>query len=405
MNYIRHLHAFYQSIKKDDSLSALHVTLYLALFQYWNYNRFGNPFPVDRGGLMLLSKIKTKNSYHKCLKELHQKRFIIYHPSNSKFIKAKVSMIKLGLKMPGQNLDQFSLFDQQENPIFPTVQENQNEKKKVGANGIKNNTGMVSKTGSAQYQKNSGYSLKKDTVETTIVNASVSKTVPLRYRNQYRFGIKIDTGTVSKSILLIKHKHKTVNSSSVCYKKNVSEIFEKNKKIQDAISSFKNDFLKEKIETAANKQILPASKPTNINDSCFEKNQFQPSAESQPSRLSLLPPGKPTNIKENHFEKTKPGLKEVETFFLEKSFPVEEAQKFFYYNQSRNWMMNPNIPIHDWHAIAHKWMLIQKEKNISNSKQTNNGKSESKQSANASFLQDAKNDFFASSTRGEINHA
>mgnify|MGYP001552641272 CR=1 FL=1 len=62
MNYIRHLHAFYQSIKKDDNLTAMHVTLYLALFQYWNYNRFQNPFPVHRGDIMELSKIKTKNS-------------------------------------------------------------------------------------------------------------------------------------------------------------------------------------------------------------------------------------------------------------------------------------------------------------------------------------------------------
>ena len=53
---------------------------------------------------------------------------------------------------------------------------------------------------------------------------------------------------VSKTILLIKHKHKTVNSSSICYKKTVTEIFEKNKKIQEQISSLKNELLEKKFE-------------------------------------------------------------------------------------------------------------------------------------------------------------
>lgn len=375
MNYIRHLHAFYHAIKNDESLSALHVTLYLALFQYWNYNRFQNPFSVNRSDLMLLSKIKTKNSYHKCLKELHQKRFIIYHSSNSKFIQAKVSMIKLGLKMPEEEFNQLDLFNQQENQVFPLHAKTQNGEKKEGANGIKNDTGMVSKTVPARYQKQYRNGIKNDTVEAIIVNPSVSKTVPLRYQKQYRYGIKNDTGTVSKTILLIKHKHK-LNSTSICYAKTVSEIFEKNKKIQEQISSLKNILSKEK-NTTAPPRILPGN-PDEKNSS-YQGNKIQ----------------------DPHPEKIRPELKEVESFFLQKNFPPEEAQKFFYYNQSRNWMLNGQTPIRDWQAMAHKWMLLQNEKKSLTTKSNQNAPTtQTKQSANASFLQDAKNDFYASAARG-----
>jgi hypothetical protein len=357
MNYIRHLHAFYQCIKNDERLSSMHVSLYLALFQYWNYHRFQNPFNISRADLMLLSKIKSKNSYHKCMKDLHQKKFIIYYSSNSKFIQAKASMVKLGLKMPDQKLHQLDLF----NPPIDNP------------SGIINDTVTVSKSVPPRYQNQYCQGINNDTGEATFQNPPVSKTIPLRYQNQYRHGIKNDTDTVSKMILLIKHKHKTVNSS-ICYKKTVSEIFEKNKKIQQQILSLKNELLEKEFGAG------PAPK---FQETGAEKNQPIPEIKTCDAGYG-----------KNH-----PDMNQVETFFRDKNFPAEEAPKFFYYNQSRNWMLNPTTPIKDWQAMAHKWMLVQKEKNIPNQKQSDHGKNESKQSANAAFLRDAKNDFDASSGR------
>ena len=42
MNYINHLRLFYDTIKNDQTLSAVHISLYLALFQKWNFNHFKN---------------------------------------------------------------------------------------------------------------------------------------------------------------------------------------------------------------------------------------------------------------------------------------------------------------------------------------------------------------------------
>ena len=111
MNYIRHLNAFFSFVRNDKRLACSHVSLYLAIFQYWNYNRFQNPFPVYRENLMNLSKIGSKNTYHKCIKELHATGYIIHHPQASKFLPVKISVLRLDLK-PGQqtNYKQLDLF-------------------------------------------------------------------------------------------------------------------------------------------------------------------------------------------------------------------------------------------------------------------------------------------------------
>src|SRR5438046_2139587 len=95
MNYIQHLNAFFYAIKKDSRLTTSHVSLYMALFQYWNFNRFMNPFPIYRDEIMQLSKIGSKNTYHKCVKELHLAKYIFYHSAVSKYQPIKVSILHL----------------------------------------------------------------------------------------------------------------------------------------------------------------------------------------------------------------------------------------------------------------------------------------------------------------------
>ncbi len=124
MNYIRHLNAFFSFVRKEERLACSHVSLYLALFQYWNYNRFQNPFPVYRDNLLKLSKIGSKNTYHKCIKELHLAGYIIHHPPTSQFQPVKISMIRLDVT-PAANktykqLDLFQTASLQSGPGEPT---------------------------------------------------------------------------------------------------------------------------------------------------------------------------------------------------------------------------------------------------------------------------------------------
>lgn len=81
MNYIKHLTGFFDRIIQDRELNPTHISLYIALFQAWNVNRFKNPISITRDEMMRISKICSKATYHKCMRELNEKQYIKYEPS------------------------------------------------------------------------------------------------------------------------------------------------------------------------------------------------------------------------------------------------------------------------------------------------------------------------------------
>lgn len=85
MNYIKHLTGFFEKVASDKTLNPTHVSLYIALFQFWNCNRFKNPISINRDEVMRISKISSKATYHKCLKNLHSLGYINYEPSYNPF--------------------------------------------------------------------------------------------------------------------------------------------------------------------------------------------------------------------------------------------------------------------------------------------------------------------------------
>jgi hypothetical protein len=92
MNYIKHLTGFFDRIIQDRNLNPTHISLYIALFQFWNVNRFQNPISITRDEVMRISKICSKATYHKCMRELNEKGYIKYEPSFNPF---KGSMVIL----------------------------------------------------------------------------------------------------------------------------------------------------------------------------------------------------------------------------------------------------------------------------------------------------------------------
>jgi hypothetical protein len=85
MNYIKHLTGFFEKVATDKTLNPTHVSLYMSLFQFWNCNRFKNPISINRDEVMRISKISSKATYHKCLKNLHSLGYINYEPSYNPF--------------------------------------------------------------------------------------------------------------------------------------------------------------------------------------------------------------------------------------------------------------------------------------------------------------------------------
>jgi hypothetical protein len=93
MNYIAHLSGFFKRVSRDHRLNPTHVSLYMALFQQWNLGRFRNPVSVARSEVMALSRICSRVTYHKCIKELHAWGYIHYAPSYNHFRGSLVYML------------------------------------------------------------------------------------------------------------------------------------------------------------------------------------------------------------------------------------------------------------------------------------------------------------------------
>ncbi len=193
MNYIRHLNAFFfQHVKRDKRLNANHVSLYIALFQFWNYNRFQNPFSIIREEVMSITGIGSKNTYHKCMKEIHQFGYILYRPSINKFQKSKVHMIRLDTTEKEGPLKQLDLF---ENPDL------------ISKGNVVNNR---SKT-------------------------SVPEMIPIQSQYCAPYSPSFNTGTVPYLGLLIKHKH--INSKEFEYVNSLpGKIFSKNNFLEKCIN-------------------------------------------------------------------------------------------------------------------------------------------------------------------------
>lgn len=98
MNYIKHLTGFFDKVIQDDRLNPTHISLYVSLFQFWNMQRFQNPISISRNEVMRVSKICSKATYHKCMKDLHAYNYLFYDPSYNPFRGSLITLYNLELK-------------------------------------------------------------------------------------------------------------------------------------------------------------------------------------------------------------------------------------------------------------------------------------------------------------------
>ncbi|SEB01290.1 hypothetical protein SAMN05443667_11545 [Flavobacterium gillisiae] len=122
MNYIKHLTGFFDKVSKDKILNPTHVSLYIALFQFWNCNRFKNPISISRDEVMRISKISSKATYHKCLKNLHSLGYINYEPSYNPFKGSQVYLFNLADELKPMPKSERNTSSNTE-PVFKLVDE------------------------------------------------------------------------------------------------------------------------------------------------------------------------------------------------------------------------------------------------------------------------------------------
>ena len=97
MNYIRHLNSVFELFTKDSRLNPTHISIYIALFQLWNINRFTDSFYVNREEVMRIAKVGSKSTYHRCLKELDYWKYVRYLPSHNPYKGSRIQMLKFGI--------------------------------------------------------------------------------------------------------------------------------------------------------------------------------------------------------------------------------------------------------------------------------------------------------------------
>jgi len=92
MNYIKHINGVLQQFNGDSRLNPTHISLYIALFQLWNIHRFPDVFFIAREDVMKMSKIGSMGTYHRCLRNLNDWKYIDYLPSHNPYKGSEIKM-------------------------------------------------------------------------------------------------------------------------------------------------------------------------------------------------------------------------------------------------------------------------------------------------------------------------
>jgi hypothetical protein len=299
MNYIRHLNGFFARLAEDKRLSSYHISLYFALFQQWNADRFVQQFVITRAETMEMSRLGSVNTYARCMKELSEWGYIKYIPSSNIHSGSRVSCIRFD-----------AASDTTRNMGTDT--------------GIENDTAADTGTDTAS---DTGIfsNLINDTARDTARNTGIENDTAS------------DTGTDTASDTGISSDLKSDTGRNTG-----------GEKIKGA--GIKSDTAR---NTATDTPFINSLNKNKQEEESVRKNQKFDIDENEKKQKSL----RKTNTKNLPEEKSPvPDLSETEQFFEQNQFPRSEAQKFYAHYQSSGWKTGDQMKILSWQAVARKWM-------------------------------------------------
>ncbi len=324
MNYIKLLTGFFEKVDTDNRLNPTHISMYMAIFQFWNINHFQNPISICRNQVMRVSKICSNATYHKCIKELNEYGYLEYFPSFNPYKGSLVHLFNLGSDEEEISLEKedilpenLLLFDPQNEPVF-------DDKKEGNLTKIQTST-----------------SVDNPVIHTKNQTGSSSSNPT-----------KIDIGTVQALVPSI----------------NVINVIKEN------IYNIENEILKIEIPK---KNISESSEKKE--KSCAKKEP-QNNSKKAPSGVGVKAPAGVGEIapeldgkvgKEKEFQKAPlgvgvkapsavggiPTLQEVLEYFILKKVAAIEGEKFFNYYESTGWLVGGKTKMKNWNAASRNWML------------------------------------------------
>ncbi len=89
----RKLSRFFKSIEGNKGIRATHISLYGVLWVKWSLHDRKNPVPVTRQELMQWSKIRSRDTYYKCMKDLVKFGHIKHKTSFNPLVKSEVKLL------------------------------------------------------------------------------------------------------------------------------------------------------------------------------------------------------------------------------------------------------------------------------------------------------------------------
>jgi hypothetical protein len=95
MREVKQLTSFFSAIRNNPRIGTSHISLYMALFQFYNLNKFQNPVNITRLKAMEAAKIRGLATYHKCMKDLAEFGYIEYFPSFNTVVASQVTILKI----------------------------------------------------------------------------------------------------------------------------------------------------------------------------------------------------------------------------------------------------------------------------------------------------------------------
>ena len=317
MNYIRHLSGFFIRLAEDQRMTPYHISLYFALFQQWNAERFGDWFVISRSEMMQLSRIGSANTYARCIKELSDWGYISYTASSNIHSGSRVSCIRFdtatdiarntgtdtGIKT---NTSTDTGNDTGRNTGISGSTENDTGRDTTSDTGIKTDTTTDTGTDTA---RNTGTSCnrKTDTGRDTASDTGITA------------NIETDTG---RSIATSENEPAGIKSDTAS-------------------------------DTGSDTLLINSLNKDKQEEKSVRGNQKSDVDENEKKQKRL----RTTNSENLPDEKSQvPDLSEVEQFFEQNQFPRSEAQKFYAHYQSSGWKTGDMKKIIFWQAVARKWM-------------------------------------------------
>ncbi len=313
MNYIKHLTGFFDKVAKDTLLNPTHVSLYIALFQFWNCNRFKNPISISRDEVMRISKISSKATYHKCLKALHSQGYIKYEPSYNPFRGSHVYLFNFS-----DDMKPLLKSEKNASPNFEPVDEQ-----------VADNSQTATET--------SPELVSEQALVPSINNINITNNSNIENGlNRQASEEKIENSDFDFKNGNTEEKEK---SSAQKEKEEMPERLHDGK---DKISSPAfADHTAEQTESGQQKSSAKKEEKEAVQHvrEVFTRSEEKPPEANPEKNLAI------------------PLLEEVLAYFREQDFPELEANKFFNYFQSIGWLVGGKTPMADWPAAARNWML------------------------------------------------